>query len=765
MFGKIFILLIVLLTAIPISGQTREVLMLEASKAWSQSDFAEASWYYREAFRLDSADLFCAFRLAESYRLDNGYAEAAEMYRHVISMPEAEQLYPEAWFQLAMMTKQKGDYKHFCTLLEDYLRIATDPEMRKRAGQERAFCNEMTHWENHSLPVRITHLGRSVNTPYSEFAASQFSDSLLIFSALRPTSLSEFQSFSAFDYRTAIYSSMIRVSGFQEGKELNIRINRKNTHNANLVFDKGKSRAFFSRCTDMQNGRMECHIMASNLHKGKWGKPLKLTENINLPGFTDTQPHFSTIEDAGVLYFVSNRPGGFGGMDIWYTIESDGIFSKPVNCGSIINTPGNEVTPFYDIRRNRLFFSSDWHTGYGGYDILYADGGLASWEKVKNIGQPINSPANDYYFSVNPSDSNGYFTSNRTGSFHLRGETCCNDIYAYEWIPEQPASDTIFITIPETPDTIQELARRLLPLILFFHNDEPDAATMNITSSKDFKKALDEYVGMKELYRREYARGLRTAEAQKAMADIEDFFDSYVLNGYEKLEMLTGFLIEDLQAGNSVQLLVSGFCSPLSTNEYNINLARRRIHSLVKYLETVQDGILKPYMEASGPDEVKLMIFEDPVGKEKASPFVSDNPNDLRNSVYSRSAAFERRIEISMYVSGKSGEMPLLSELPRFTTPMGNIHLDPFSPGERRVISIPYKNEGKSELLIRNVEFNGEKVWVEWSNEPLLPGRESKLLVLVNPGNTTETFKEDIRILTNLPEPFILTISGDVREK
>lgn len=759
-------LILFLFFFIPFTGiaQSKEVLLSNAERAWIQNEFAEAAEYYSEAWALDTSDLYVAFRLAESFRLDNRYCEAADIYEFITKSEGAYKLYPAAWFYHSIMIKQQGNYPLFCELLRRYLEMGNDQDLLMRAQNERRICDNPELLSMDSLPVNIIHLNRNVNTPFSEFGAFQLYDSLLIFSALRPTSGSDFQSFARFDYRTAIFSSEIRVSGYQQGEEVSARINRRNTHNANLSYDTLNNRAFFSRCTDAGRGNMECNIMvAEYTDKGRWRRPVKVAGKINLEGYTNTQPHYTTLNGKGVLYFVSNRPGGFGGMDIWYSIEFDNGFAEPVNCGSMINTPGNEVTPFYDVNRGVMFFSSDWHPGYGGYDVFWSKGGLAAWEKVNNAGLPVNSPANDHHFSVNPNDSNGYFTSNRPGSFHIRGETCCNDIYMYEWkpLPEPLEPD---LPLAENKDSIQEMARKLLPLMLFFSNDEPDPATMRTTSTKDYRKALDEYVAMKDTYKREYSKGLSGSDAEKAREDIEEFFGIYVQGGYEKLEMLTDYLIEDLSAGNSVQLMISGYCSPLSTTEYNINLARRRIHSLILYLEKAKGGALKPYIERGTEDGVRLIIYEDPVGKEKASPFVSDNPHDLRNSVYSRAAAFERRIEIAMYLSHKPDEMVLISEMPRLTLEKDTLDLKNIMQGERIVVAIPYRNDGKSELMIRHVDFDADKLWVEWSNEPLLPGAEQRLMVLVNTGELKGNFSEEIIITTNLPDKASVTIIGNVGE-
>ncbi|MFO7722924.1 MAG: hypothetical protein R6V49_06840, partial [Bacteroidales bacterium] len=430
------LLVVCVVAALPAQAQQKDVLMNEAGKAWVRSDYPEAAYYYGKALAHDSVDVFCAFRLAESLRLDNRYAEAFQVYHHLTTLAEASSQHPEAWFYLAMMSKQRGDYDRFCELINAFIAISDESDYKVKAYHEAELCREGWMLPLDSAQVRINHLGRTINTPYSEFGAFQLNDSLLFFSALRPLSASDFQSFAGLDYKSTIYASEIKVSGYREGEEISSKINRKNTHNANLSIDAEGRRAFYSRCDDIAGGRMECNIMVAGYEKGKFRKGEKLAGRVNLEGYSNTQPHFVKFGDVGVLYFVSNRPGGFGEMDIWYSVENSGVFTEPVNCGSIVNSRGNEVTPFYDSVRQKLFFSSDWHHGYGGYDVFSAKGGFASWEELTNLGMPVNSPANDYYYSVNPGDSNGYFTSNRQGSLHLRGETCCNDVYAYEWEPE-----------------------------------------------------------------------------------------------------------------------------------------------------------------------------------------------------------------------------------------------------------------------------------------------------------------------------------------
>lgn len=113
--------------------------------------------------------------------------------------------------------------------------------------------------------------------------------------------------------------------------------------------------------------------------------------------------------DYQVLYFVSNRPGGYGGCDIWYSIVKDDKFQPAINAGPVVNTEGNEVTPFYDKVSKTLFFSCDERKGYGDYDIWSANGALSSWKTPEILDKPFNSEYNDIYFTLNPDGKSAIF--------------------------------------------------------------------------------------------------------------------------------------------------------------------------------------------------------------------------------------------------------------------------------------------------------------------------------------------------------------------
>tara|TARA_Y100000385_G_scaffold29437_1_gene27666 strand:- start:176 stop:2611 length:2436 start_codon:yes stop_codon:yes gene_type:complete len=130
-------------------------------------------------------------------------------------------------------------------------------------------------------------------------------------------------------------------------------------------------------------------------------------------------PHLAF--DGNVLYFSSNRQGGFGGYDLYVSYNKKGNWTEPENLGAEVNSAGNEITPFYDGAN--LYFASDYHAGMGGYDLFITDMVMGKWTYPLNLGNGINSPGDDYYPSLKQGNNILYFSSNRLGG---RGS---DDIY------------------------------------------------------------------------------------------------------------------------------------------------------------------------------------------------------------------------------------------------------------------------------------------------------------------------------------------------
>lgn len=648
MKGRLFVIFSLLFPLLSNAQQSHELLQA-ATIAAEKNEIQSAVYFYRAYIENEHpTDPRLFLNYAHALRLSYLYVEADNAYEKVMFLDTAS-AFPEAVFYRAMTKKNLGKYTQASDLFKQYISLQNNDTtlLVKRALLELEACRLAPLWISDTLTVYIEALDTIINSPHSEFNAIQLSDTALYFSALRPITSNAHTYIIDDFYLSKIYSARFGVNGLDDIKPLHRRINNPNYHNANLFFNSDKTKLFFSRTPVTHHIQNNASLWVSELKKGKWQKPKKLPDHINAPGSNTTQACITPLNDScDILYFVSNRPKGMGGQDIWYSIVNNGTYGEAINAGSNINTPGNEITPFYHNETKTLYFSSDWHAGLGGYDIFKAEGALSAWQEPVNLGYPINSPANDIYFTVNEVDKDGYFTSNRKSPYALTDATCCNDIFLYEWQESIPKTQIDTLWVADSVD-IPSYLNKILPINLYFHNDEPDPKTMATTTDKNYKQTLDAYVAMKDLYKEEYAKGLDGEEKLKAENEIEDFFTDYVQKGYELLEELTSLLLRDLQRGKAVNITVSGFSSPLFSEEYNINLSLRRIESLRNYLKAYRNGLFLDYMDSTKINS--LHILNAPKGKTMANPYVSDNPNDKRNSIYSMAAALERRIQVVGY--------------------------------------------------------------------------------------------------------------------
>lgn len=204
---------------------------------------------------------------------------------------------------------------------------------------------------------------------------------------------------------------------FGKPKKFNASLNTK-YHDAAVAFNSDYSEIYFTRNNYLsgKTGKSDENIVNLKIYTAKsqgdgWG------EQESLPFNSDeySVAHPALTGDGNTLYFSSNMPGGFGGMDLYKSVKENGRWSPPVNLGADINTEGNEIFPVWHAS-NRLYFSSDGHTGLGGLDIfmvsIQPDGSMGVLE---NIGYPINTNADDFGLIVSEDGLCGFFSSDRDG--------------------------------------------------------------------------------------------------------------------------------------------------------------------------------------------------------------------------------------------------------------------------------------------------------------------------------------------------------------
>ncbi|MEQ1732605.1 MAG: hypothetical protein ABL940_02975 [Bacteroidia bacterium] len=301
---------------------------------------------------------------------------------------------------------------------------------------------------------------------------------------------------------------------------------------------------------------------------------------------------------------------------------------------------GNDVTPFYSQLDSALYFSTNYTNGFGGYDIVVSiyNSTTHSFETPANIGASYNSSYNDLYYAQNFISNKAAWVSNRPCKQN-NYTTCCNDVWTHEM---QAAQLPIFTTKTPT-DSLTIYTNKLnalLPLTLYFHNDEPNPRTTDTNTVLTYTQTYINYNLLRNKYANEYSNKLNAPQKGQAVTDMQLFFEDHVTAGYNDLQLFVSYLNKMQQfKDTTLTILMKGFCSPLATTDYNKKLAKRRIASLRNDL--LQHPLIK---QLNGNN--KIIFTQDNIGEDAADSSISDNVNDTQKSVYSIKAASERRIQI-----------------------------------------------------------------------------------------------------------------------
>lgn len=665
---------------------------LQPLKAWERAgdeavqkkDYGAAIQYYSTFLQRDGDNLSVWWKYADCARLFNAFTEAEKGYNKIAKADKSQKRFPLLDYRLGEVKKSQGDYITAVRHFENFLKDTSGPglDLKEEAQREVAAIRNAQEIASSPAQVEIKHLGKEVNSPFSEFAPVIVGDTMF-FSSYR------------FDKKETrkrpkekITKVMISAKGGRAREPGRGFPTTDTAHIAHTAFSPDGHYVVFTVCKDINASDIRCELWLTVIdRRNRWLPPVRLPEPVNMPGFTSTQPSIGFDEhyQGPVLWFSSDRPGGKGKLDLWYTpldtvffcecnlpIPGKKIgklprFAKPMNAEPL-NTAENDATPFFHSPTQKVFYSSEGWPGLGGYDIFSAGKSDDLFSEPRNAGVGLNTSYNDLYFFLKKDSKNGYLSSNRPGSYFLdeTSRACCNDIFSFKlpkeeekYIPQLPPiipEDTTAFIIkspPEpTPDpdpvpvqvppTVKEPeVQDFVGLPLYFDNDEPDKRTRRSVTKKQYEETVLTYLEKEEEYRNRFASGLSGERRDAAEILTEDFFENEVRRGYDRLIQLADLLLVRLQKGESFEVLIKGYTSPRAQTDYNLILGKRRISSVKNYFEFFADGALKPYIQSG-----QLKISETSFGETTARSGISDDLRDERNSVYHPDAARERRVEI-----------------------------------------------------------------------------------------------------------------------
>jgi outer membrane protein OmpA-like peptidoglycan-associated protein len=396
MMTKITLCLMIMLSGLGIAAQD----IKKADEAFEQGSFEQALAIYLPLIKKSPQDPVLNYKVGVCYLKSKDaqdqlkslpYLETAKnkineqtpkrVYHYLGKAYHLQQRFDDALAQFELFKKNAPSTDKF---------QAENARAIEMANNAKALVNK-------PIQMPIQNLGKPINSEGSEFAPLISADESLLaytFSSHKPNSKEQVMIAKKKNY---VWESVSPVD-FKPNQ---------NVGTVGLSPDGQKMFIYIAEGANSGN------IYSSKQNATGWSLPEKLGSEIN-SGYMESTASISA--DESVMYFASDRPGGFGGKDI-YKIErqNDGTWGKPQNLGAEINTPYDEDAPFIHPDKKTLFFTSNGHNSIGGNDIFKTSFQNNQWTKPENMGYPINTVFNDGYLVVTANGKKAYFSSDRPG--------------------------------------------------------------------------------------------------------------------------------------------------------------------------------------------------------------------------------------------------------------------------------------------------------------------------------------------------------------
>lgn len=370
---------------------------------------------------------------------------------------------------------------------------------------------------------------------------------------------------------------------------------------------------------DAPDSQGSCDLYVAYRTNGAWQRPVNMGTKVNSRSW-DSQPSLSA--DGRILFFSSNRKGGYGGNDIWYTVrQNDGSWSEAKNLGNTVNTEKDEISPFMFFNNEILFFSSDGHQGFGGMDIFLSRVKNGVFQSPENLGLPINDHLDQVALFITAQKDYAYYTELNTHdgakdrSFLYRFRFP-EDIYIGENLTVtegkvlnaktgQPISATLSLVSLTNDSTLYQ-----------FQSDGKTGEFMMLYPEKAISGLYVEKQGyLPKIYNveRDNIKNVKDLKVELVpVSSGEEFvfenvffdFDKYDLKpeSQSSLKRLKKFLLEN----PNVNILISGHTDNVGSASYNQNLSLQRAKSVQSFL--VDEGLHPGRVLVEGKGDKEPMV-------------------------------------------------------------------------------------------------------------------------------------------------------------
>jgi flagellar motor protein MotB len=382
----------------------------EGVNAFDFLDFNKAETEFKEAISIDNTFYEAYMMLGELMSKQSRYSEAAYNYEAAVKIDSM--FFKPVFFNLANAEMMSGDYYNALIHFNVYQAQEGMSSMNKVAAAKRINdCEFALNAIKNPVPFNPVSVGPGINTTDDEYWPSITADGQTLMFTRQPNIVNNpgFTGVVQEDFYVSTYSDNKWQKAYNAGAPLNTIQNE----GAQTISSDG-SYMYFTAC-NRPGGLGNCDLYFSAYKDGKWSEPTNLGAPVNTNRWESTP---SISADGKTLFFSSSRPGGFGGKDIWLTRLNDiNKWTEPVNLGSVINTDGDELSPFIHFDGKTLYFASDGRVGMGGFDLFVTRmNDDSTWTDPKNLGYPINTFNDEMGLIIEAGGQKAYYSSVRDKS-------------------------------------------------------------------------------------------------------------------------------------------------------------------------------------------------------------------------------------------------------------------------------------------------------------------------------------------------------------
>lgn len=386
----------------------------KANKLYQQNMYSDAIVYYTKVLKREPQNIVAMQNIANAYRKVKDYENAEKYYAQAVTLAPNNK---ENLLYYGQSLKNNNKHKEAKVQFAKYVKSNPSSLLGKLFLQS---IEDIKEWKEQPPQFEVDNV-ENINSKNADFCPIVYNDGI-VFVSERGLDLVNGNN-SNFDnkpYLSVFYAE--KDKSYKKPKRFSNTINSQ-YHDGPVCIS--NNQIYFTRVSKEEKGKGFTNTMKiyfAQLDKNNWKniKPFKY----NSKEYSVAHPWLS--EDGKQLFFASDMPSGYGGMDIYMCNITDNGWSKPQNLGANINTPGNEVFPYY--KSKTLYFSSDGLPGYGGLDV-FSTVKNKEWEKPKNLRFPLNSTKDDFgLFYID--GENGFFSSDREGGLGS------DDIYSFKYLGE-----------------------------------------------------------------------------------------------------------------------------------------------------------------------------------------------------------------------------------------------------------------------------------------------------------------------------------------